>query len=122
MSLYTFQPLRPDPHPEIKAKSEYQQVEAISLYSHLNNVRTLIQKIAQPLGFNLEIAQLGALLHDIGKAHPIFQKQIDGDRVLAHFRHEYASLLFLPLLTQELWNPVIEMIVAHHKSIKYDSK
>jgi CRISPR-associated endonuclease/helicase Cas3 len=122
MNAYLFQPLQPDPRPKIKAKSEYQQVEAISLYRHLLNVSALAEKIAEPLGFDKTVAKLGALLHDIGKAHPLFQKQLEGDRVLAHFRHEYASLLFLPLLPSDLWPSIIEMVVAHHKSIKYDPK
>jgi len=96
------------------------------LHTHLQHVVLAIEKIADALGFDKEIARYGAILHDIGKASPIFQKRLlpdyrrrDTDKV---FRHELASLFFLSLFDEEIYPQLIEMVVAHHKSIKKDAR
>src|SRR5690606_18715010 len=38
------------------------------------------------------------------------------------YRHELASLFFLPLADMQYWPILIEMIVAHHRSIKDDAR
>ena len=38
------------------------------------------------------------------------------------FRHEIASLFFLNLVDRALWDPVIDMIIAHHKSVSNDDR
>lgn len=106
-------------HPEIKAKSA---PEWTTLYDHLTHVKIATERIADYVGMNKEIATLGAILHDIGKVHPVFQKQLRKEKPVKPYRHEIASLFFLPLVKEE-WKPaVVEMIIAHHKSMIDDKK
>ena len=105
--------------PEIWAKSN-----GTSLFDHLKQTKDLILPFAEHADLDGRIALKGALLHDIGKVHPEFQKRLRtkaSNGKSKPFRHEIASILFLPLLPREEWNPLIEMIIAHHKSIQYDS-
>lgn len=106
-------------HPEIKAKGE---PEWTTLHDHLMHVLLATEKIAKYTEHNMEIARLGAIFHDIGKAHPVFQKRLKGENSRIPFRHEIASLFFLPLIRED-WQPaIIEMIIAHHKEIIDDRK
>lgn len=106
-------------HPEIKAKGK---PEWTPLFDHLMHVKIAIEKIAANTGFYVEKAALAAIFHDIGKVHPIFQERLKGEKSEQTFRHEISSLFFLPLVQKEWQNEVIEMIVAHHKSIRRDFK
>lgn len=98
-----------------------------TLIEHLEDVAAAITTMATAFGgFDVDMARKGALLHDIGKAHPLFQDKLKGNRVLDFrelppHRHELSSLMFLPLFPREEWSPLIDMIVAHHKSAAEDS-
>lgn len=96
-----------------------------TLINHLEHVAFAIEKIARELNIDPILARKGAVLHDIGKAHPDFQKKLIGDRfdpiermMEIPLRHEISSILFLPLFPQSEWNDLIEMVIAHHKSIQ----
>ena len=105
-------------HQEILAKSE--QNGRICLYQHLKNVADIARVVANHQCLDVEIAVEGALLHDIGKTSPLFQQSIispNRKRPGADFRHEIASLFFISLVTEEHRNAVIDMVVAHHKSM-----
>lgn len=96
-----------------------------TLIDHLLQVRTATVKIAEYLGVGKNIANKGALLHDIGKVSPIFQERLDDNfdwTQAKPFRHELASLFFISLVEEEIRPQIIEMIVAHHKTIKDDYK
>ncbi|WP_373730509.1 CRISPR-associated helicase Cas3' [Bacteroides heparinolyticus] len=96
---------------------------ATPLAVHLRNVSSFAVTIAQNLGLNEEIARKGALLHDIGKVSPVFQQRLKRRCIPqpgSFFRHEIASLFFISLIGQDEKDAVIEMIVAHHKSIIQD--
>ncbi|WNJ20033.1 CRISPR-associated helicase Cas3' [Pontibacter sp. G13] len=108
-----------DPHPEIKAKGKPQWT---TLYDHTLHVLLATEKFAEHVGLDIRIAQTGAILHDIGKAHPVFQDRLQGQKSTSTFRHEIASLFFLPLVKEEWRVPVLEMVIAHHKSIKNDKR
>jgi CRISPR-associated endonuclease/helicase Cas3 len=95
------------------------------LIDHLRHVADVAEKIAGTLNLDKRIARYGGLLHDIGKTHPEFQKKLLATRQIIFsipIRHELASLLFLPLFPKEDWNALIDMIVAHHRSIRQDSR
>ena len=74
--------------------------EWTSLQDHLLHVQLAAVKFARHLGFDEKIASHGAILHDIGKAHPVFQKQLKGEKPKKTFRHEIASLFFFPSSTR----------------------
>jgi len=119
----------------------------MSLYDHTNHVVQAVELFAQQYGFDQAIARKGAILHDLGKAHPAFQAMLiikprsgregilpqlpaqdeviefleindDGERPV--YRHELGSLGFLSLFPREDWNVLVEMVVAHHKSVHND--
>lgn len=110
-------------HDDILAKSE--QNGHVSLYQHLKDVADITIVMSKNWGLETEIATQGALLHDIGKASPIFQRSLSPSfkpkpgRV---FRHEIASLFFISLVEESHRNAIIEMIVAHHKSVYKDTR
>lgn len=108
-------------HQEILAKSE--QNGNISLYQHLKNVADIARVMAKHIGLDEQVAIEGALLHDIGKASPVFQKKLNAtsqEKPGSVFRHEIASLFFLSLICKEHRDAVVDMVVAHHKSMYKD--
>ena len=108
-------------HQEILAKSE--QNGRVCLYQHLKNVADIARVVANHLCLDEEIAVEGALLHDIGKTSPLFQQSLvskDSRRPGTVFRHEIASLFFISLVKKEHRDAVIDMVVAHHKSMYKD--
>ncbi len=106
----------------ILAKSEDE--EGTTLTEHLQEVAEASVTIARELGMNTKIAKEGALIHDIGKTSPEFQKTLKKGYVRPPqfiFRHEIASLFFLSLIDEKERDAVIDMIVAHHKSTQKDA-
>ncbi|NCD41989.1 MAG: CRISPR-associated helicase Cas3' [Bacteroidia bacterium] len=96
----------------------------VTLVQHLSEVSLLAEMLAQHLGLDTSIARKGAILHDIGKASSLFQKTLKKNFQRPPgflFRHELASLFFISILNEEEQYPVIDMIVAHHKSIYKDA-
>lgn len=93
--------------------------EWTSLKDHLFQVAITAKAFAAHLGISEELAFKGGILHDIGKAHPEFQKRLKGNtRPTKVFRHEIASLFFISLFPESEHPALIEMVVGHHKSIK----
>ena len=108
-------------HQEILAKSE--RNGRVCLYQHLKNVADIAQVVALHTGLDEQVATEGALLHDIGKASVLFQQSLSPSyrkKPGFVFRHEIASLFFLSLVCKEHRDAVIEMVIAHHKSIYKD--
>ena len=95
---------------------------ATTLESHLESVADFAVVAARYAGMDTEVALQGALLHDIGKASVVFQKRLRSkpSPLELPFRHEIASLFFLKLVSPDLQPFMIDMIVAHHKSIYKD--
>jgi CRISPR-associated endonuclease/helicase Cas3 len=93
--------------------------EWTSLKDHLYQVAITAKVFAKHLKMNEDLAFKGAILHDIGKAHPEFQKRLLAkSRPAKVFRHEIASLFFISLFPENEHSALIEMVVGHHKSIK----
>lgn len=91
------------------------------LSDHLRHVATVAKRFAEYLNMDKSTAFNGAILHDLGKAHPVFQQRLK-NKTNNHFtfRHELASLFFLSLYPKKQWDMLIEMVVAHHKSVDED--
>lgn len=94
------------------------------LFDHLRHVAAVAARTAEATGCDAAIARLGGHLHDIGKTHPDFQRRLyqrvdDCDIPL---RHEITSLLFLPLLPKQEWPCLIDMLAAHHRSIRHGKR
>ncbi|MBO7567258.1 MAG: CRISPR-associated helicase Cas3' [Bacteroidales bacterium] len=96
---------------------------AMPLTEHLKSVAETAVLFAQYAGFDTDTAYKGAILHDIGKVSPVFQKTLThgySQQPGFVFRHEIASLFFISLLPENQRPAIIDMIVAHHKSIYKD--
>lgn len=110
-------------------KSKYNHVLAKSkknggtpLIDHLEDVANAAERFAKYLGEDKSLVRKAAILHDIGKASSVFQRRLEkNDRFQTPFRHELASLFFISFLPKNERDEVIEMVVAHHKSIKNDT-
>jgi CRISPR-associated endonuclease/helicase Cas3 len=114
---------------EILAKSA--NYGSLTLLEHTQQVTQAIELFAQKYAFNfdIELARKGGIIHDIGKAHPHFQRKIQAihgatwkdnrEWQFAH-RHEISSLAFLPCFPKEEWNTLIDLVIGHHKSIEND--
>lgn len=103
----------------IKAKGK---PSFLPLVTHLKQTLIVAEKLADCLGLNKEVARCGAVLHDIGKVSPVFQKRLfEKTNYKKIYRHEIGSIFFLSLFPENIHSQLIEMIIAHHKSIKKDS-
>jgi CRISPR-associated endonuclease/helicase Cas3 len=111
-----------NPHPEIFAKSP--ENGGTTLYNHLLHVAEVAEVFARHRRMDERLARLGALLHDIGKVHPEFQELLKGIRKerTIPLRHELVSLFFLTAFQREDWGALVEIVVAHHRSLREDSK
>lgn len=117
------------PLSEILAKSI--NYGGLTLLEHTQQVTEAIELFAIKYAyqFNVKIARKGAVLHDLGKAHPHFQRKIQNinsnslhesrEWNYTH-RHEISSLAFLPCFPKEEWIDLIDLVIAHHKSIESD--
>lgn len=95
--------------------------EWTELKHHLQHVSMAARIFAKQTGHDETIAYHGAILHDIGKAHPEFQKRLkSGYKNGKVFRHEISSLLFLSAFPASEHEALVEMVIGHHKSIRGD--
>lgn len=101
----------------------------LTLHEHTAHVVATVRAMAAQYNIPPELAAHGALLHDLGKAHPEFQHKLDERNrdplasllSVAH-RHEVSSILFLPLFPRDEWEALVDMTVAHHKSTRDDAR
>jgi CRISPR-associated endonuclease/helicase Cas3 len=105
-----------------------------TLVEHTQHVVWAIEVFAKryQFDFDKDLAIKAAILHDLGKAHVHFQHKIQGNANYKSMmeqdewnyihRHELSSLGFLPVFSKGDWNTIIDMVVAHHKSIENDKR
>lgn len=107
--------------PELKAKGK---PDFTPLVIHLQQVALVAEKVAEGIGMDTELARLGGILHDIGKAHPEFQRRLKEEYRIGDlpFRHEISSCLFISLFDETIQPALIDMVIAHHKSIRKDAR
>lgn len=105
---------------ELRAKGK---PDYTPLVNHLQYVAIVAEKIACSIGSDPVLSRYGAILHDIGKAHHEFQRRLYEDHHSNDlpFRHEISSCLFLSLFDAEIHPALIDMVIAHHKSIRKDA-
>ena len=115
------------PCPHLMAKSP--ENGNVTLVEHTEHVLAAAEKLANHLNLDEEkrsIVRWGAVLHDMGKASPIFQRILKPDYkrdiMTKPYRHELGSLFFIPLVPPELRDAVVDMIVAHHRSTEKDGR
>ena len=98
----------------------------LTLLQHTQHVVTAVEHMADTLGLDTQQARRGGILHDLGKGHPFFQAMVKGELTELDWkrqdphRHEISSLLFLPLFPRDEWPALINLVAAHHKSVKKD--
>ncbi|WP_026969632.1 CRISPR-associated helicase/endonuclease Cas3 [Algoriphagus terrigena] len=96
--------------------------EFTPLKDHLLHVSYAAKSFANYLQMDKSVAGGGAILHDIGKVHPEFQKRVRANgRNSKVFRHEISSLLFLSAFSEHDYPALLDMVIAHHKSAKNDA-
>ncbi len=103
--------------------AKHEDSGGMTLTQHLKDVADAAVVIARNVGLAPDLAFKGAILHDIGKTSPLFQMSLKHGYVPQPgfvFRHEIASLLFISMFPENEWPTIIDMIVAHHKSIFQD--
>ncbi|MEY4905618.1 MAG: hypothetical protein RLZZ292_3433 [Bacteroidota bacterium] len=114
---------------EILAKSV--NYGSLTLLQHTEQVTMTIELFSEKYAFAFDVGlcRKGAILHDLGKAHPHFQRkiaQVNGATLLENrdwdypHRHEISSLAFLPCFPKKEWHTLIDLVIAHHKSIEND--
>ena len=103
-----------------------------TLLEHTQHVVWAIEVFAAKYEFDFDtsLAIKAAALHDLGKAHVHFQHKINSTEDYKSLmekeewnyihRHELSSLAFLSVFPRNEWHEIIDMVVAHHKSIKGD--
>ena len=99
--------------PEIYAKSN-----GICTEIHCHQTGNAAEKLAEFFGLDKDIAYCSGCSHDIAKAHPEFIKRFSSKVFDPPFRHEISSIFFLSCFPDEYFEPMLEAIIAHHKSIE----
>lgn len=102
---------------KIKAKKD-----GLDLYFHNQSVldTAMILNSIYGLGLNTDILRYAAMFHDLGKANPLFQENMERNNYDKVCRHELSSLLFINNipLSQEERDIVAFTIITHHKSLE----
>lgn len=103
----------------IKSKSS-----GIDLFSHSEAVKDTAYIFNAKGGFNLDrnIIKWMCILHDLGKANPLFQSNMDNQDFTNVCRHEISSILFIDCVPNDIKDEVALSILSHHKSINNDDR
>lgn len=98
--------------------------DGLTLLDHTNHVLMVLKEICLKNNLDFEKYSYGAIFHDLGKCHSVFQHNLLNGSIYRKtldyntpYRHEIASLFFIYLIDKKYWDIVIDMVVAHHYSI-----
>lgn len=104
---------------DIKAKSS-----GTTLYEHSKAVEDVILYLNEKYQLNLneDVLRWSAIMHDLGKAHPQFQKNMETNNFDITCRHEIASIFFILCVPEEIREQVALIILSHHKSLEGEQR
>lgn len=103
----------------IKAKSN-----GLDLSSHTHSVMNSAYIINDMGGFGLDkqILKYASILHDLGKANPLFQSNMETNNFDKVCRHEISSILFINAVPEKIRHEVAYIVLSHHKSLDGDER
>ena len=118
--------------PYIQAKSDKKDAigniikKGIDLYTHESDVcdaGVSINNVGK-YGLDNRIIRWFGIMHDIGKANPLFQSNMNGTTSAKDHccRHEISSVLFIDVVPNDIRDIVGLLVLSHHKSICNDEK
>ena len=95
--------------------------KGLDLFVHENSVCDSAIALNHMGGYNLDtrILQWFSIIHDLGKANPIFLSNMVGvtDASEVCCRHEISSVLFIDVVPEDIRDEVAMLVLSHHKSI-----
>ena len=96
----------------------------IDLFTHSESVKDTAFIINKKGNFNLDNNVLfhSSILHDVGKANPLYLENIEKKDYTNVMRHEISSLLFIEIVPEKIRDIVAFIILSHHKSINNDER
>lgn len=105
----------------IKAKSDGLPLEAHNCAVY--NTAAILNEMFH-LKLDREILRYASIFHDLGKANPLFQSNMESGNFTKTCRHEFSSLLFIDSvpLCEEMRDIVAFIILTHHKSLESEEK
>ena len=103
----------------IKAKAN-----GLDLFTHSEAVKDTAFIFNAKGGFNLDsnIIYWMCIMHDLGKANPLFQNNMVMQDFSKVCRHEISSILFIDIIPSEIKDIVALSVLSHHKSINNDNR
>ena len=103
----------------IKSKSN-----GLDLYTHSEAVKDTANIFNNKAGFNIshDVIYWMSILHDVGKANPLFQSNMESQNFEKVCRHEISSVLFIDVVPEHIRDVVALTILSHHKSINNDER
>lgn len=103
----------------IKAKKD-----GLDLFAHSSSVIDTAYYINKKLGVGIDnkVLYWFGVLHDIGKANPLFQSNMERNNFDDICRHEISSLLFINAVPKKIRDQVALCILSHHKPYEGDGR
>lgn len=96
----------------IKAKAD-----GLSLAEHTNAVLNTALYLTEYFdNISKDTIRWISIFHDLGKANPLFQSNMDRNNFDDICRHEISSILFIDSVPEEIRDLVAKVILSHHKS------